>query len=250
MTNSYRAGDDRPTILHTVDLGKTWQSVVGDLPPNDPVEVVREDPVNPKLLYAGTHFGLFASFDQGAHWVRIGDVPSVRVDDIQIHPRTSDLVIGTHGRSIAILDDLVPLRELTPEIAAKPAHLFTVRSVIGAYLQPGFADANGKGIYRGTNPSEGALFTVWVKEFTGDEIKIAITKSTGQPVANLKAPGAPGFTRLNWDLRPTKDVSIEYGGDDPKRLLPAGDYSAELTFGSLKVKQTFDVDLAEGITPR
>jgi hypothetical protein len=159
-------------------------------------------------------------------------------------------VIGTHGRSIAILDDSTPLRELTLEIAAKPAHLFSVRSVTGAYLQPGFADWNGKGIYRGANPAEGALFTVWVKEFTGDEIKIAVTKSTGQPVANLKAPGAPGLTRLNWDLRPTKDVSIEYGGDDPKRLLPAGDYNAELTFGTLKVKQTFHVDLVEGITPR
>jgi photosystem II stability/assembly factor-like uncharacterized protein len=249
-TNAYRAGDDRPMILRTADLGKTWQPVMGDLPANDPVEVVREDAVNPKLLYAGTHFGFFASPDQGTHWVRIGDVPSVRVDDVQIHPRTNDLVIGTHGRSIAILDDSTPLRELTPEIAAKPAHLFSVRSVTGAYLQPGFVDSNGKGVYRGANPAEGALFTVWVKEFTGDEIKIAVTKSTGQPVANLKAPGAPGLTRLNWDLRPTKDVSIEYGGDDPKRLLPAGDYNAELTFGTLKVKHTFHVDLAEGITPR
>src|SRR5438309_418082 len=249
-TNAYRAGDDRPMILRTVDLGKTWQPVVGDLPANDPVEMVREDPVNPKLLYAGTHFGLFASFDEGTHWVRIGDVPAERIDDIQIHPRTADLAIATHGRSIAILDDTLPFREFTSEIATKPAHLFTVRSVIGAYLQPGFADSNGKGVYRGQNPPEGAIFTVWVKEFTGDEIKIAVTKSTGQPVANLKAAGAPGFTRLNWDLRPTKDVSIEYGGDDPKRLLPAGDYNAELTFGTLKVKQTFHVDLAEGITPR
>ena len=249
-TNAYRAGDERPVILRTVDLGKTWQSVTGDLPANASLEVVREDPVNPKLLYAGTHFGLFASFDQGNHWVRIGDVPSVRVDDIQVHPRTSDLVIGTHGRSIAILDDTTPFREFTPEIAAKPAHLFSVRSVTGAYLQPGFVDSNGKGIYRGKNPDEGVLFTVWVKEFTGDEIKIAVTKSTGQPVANLKTPGAPGFMRLNWDLRPTKDVSVEYGGDDPKRLLPAGDYTAELTFGKTKIKQNFHVDLAEGITPR
>jgi photosystem II stability/assembly factor-like uncharacterized protein len=249
-TSAYTAGDDRPVILRTADLGKTWQSATGDLPTNGPVEVVREDPVNPKLLYAGTHFGLFASFDQGTHWIRIGDVPPVRVDDVQIHPRTNDLVIATHGRSIAILDDVMPFREFTPEIAAKSAHLFSVRSVTGAYLQPGYVDSNGKGIYRGANPAEGALFTIWVKEFTGDEIKIAVTKSTGQPVANLKAPGAPGFTRLNWDLRPTKDVSIEYGGDDPKRLLPAGDYNAELTFGQLKVKQTFHVDLAEGITPR
>jgi photosystem II stability/assembly factor-like uncharacterized protein len=249
-TSTYRTGDDRPMILRTADLGKTWQPVVGDLPANAPVEVVREDLVNPKLLYAGTHFGLSASFDQGTHWIRIGDVPAVRVDDVQIHPRTSDLVIGTHGRSIAILDDTVPFRELTPEIAAKPAHLFSVRSVTGAYLRPDFADWNGKGVYRGANPPEGALFTVWVKDFTGEEIKIAVTKSTGQPVANLKAPGAPGFTRLNWDLRPTKDVSIEYGGDDPKRLLPAGDYTAELSFGTLKMKQNFHVDLAEGITPR
>jgi photosystem II stability/assembly factor-like uncharacterized protein len=249
-TSAYRAGDDRPMILRTADLGKTWQPVVGDLPANAPVEVVREDLLNSKLLYAGTHFGLFASFDQGTHWIRVGDVPAVRVDDVQIHPRTSDLVIGTHGRSIAILDDTVPFRELTPEIAAKPAHLFSVRSVTGAYLSAGYADSNGKGVYRGTNPPEGALFTVWVKDFTGEEIKIAVTKLTGQPVANLKAPGAPGFTRLNWDLRPTKDVSIEYGGDDPKRLLPAGDYTAELTFGALKMKQNFHVDLAEGITPR
>jgi hypothetical protein len=182
--------------------------------------------------------------------VRIGDVPPVRVDDIQIHPRTADLAIATHGRSIAVLDDSTPFREFMPEIAAKPAHLFSVRSVTGAYLQPGFVDSNGKGIYRGQNPAEGALFTVWVKEFTGDEIKISITKSTGPPVANLKAPGTPGFTRLSWDLRPGKDVSIEYGGDDPKRLLPAGDYNAELTFGTNKMKQSFHVDLAEGITPR
>jgi len=249
-TNGYRTGDDRPSILQTADLGKTWNSVTGDLPPADPVEVVREDPVNPRLLYAGTHFGVFASFDQGEHWVRIGDVPSVRVDDIQIHPRTSDLVIATHGRSIAILDDSVPFREFTSEIAANPAHLFSVRSVTGRYLQPGFVDSNGKGIYRGENPAEGALFTVWLREFTGDEVKIAVTTPTGQPVANLKALGTPGFTRLNWDLRATKDVRVEYGGEKPERFLPAGDYTAELTFGTTKMKQSFHVDLAEGITPR
>jgi photosystem II stability/assembly factor-like uncharacterized protein len=249
-TNAYRTGDDRPMIMRTSDLGKTWTSVIGDLPANDPVEVIREDLVNPKVLYAGTHFGVFASFDQGSHWVRIGDVPPVRIDDIQVHPGTSDIVIATHGRSIAVLDDSTPFREFTPEIAAKPAHLFSVRNVTGAYLQPGFVDSNGKGGYRGKNAEDGAPLTVWVKEFTGDEIKIAITKANGQPVANLKSPGAPGFTRLNWDLRPSKDFSTEYGGDDPKRLLPSGDYNAELTFGTTKVKQTFHVDMADGITPR
>lgn len=249
-TSAYRAGDDRPSILRTADGGKTWQSVTGDLPASGPVEVIREDPGNPRLLYAGTHFGLFASFDQGTHWIKIGDMPPVRVDDLQIHPRTSDLVVATHGRSIGILDDIRPLRELTPEIAAKPAHLFNVRPVNGAYLLPGFGDWNGKGVYRGQNPPDGAVFTVWVKEFTGDEIKIAVANANGQPVANLKAPGVAGMTRLNWDLRPTEDMTTKYGGDDPKKLLPAGDYTAELSFGKEKVKQTFHVDIAEGITPR
>ncbi|MEY2557531.1 MAG: hypothetical protein QOE34_956 [Verrucomicrobiota bacterium] len=249
--NAYRVGDDRPMIVRTADGGKTWQSVVGEgLPASAPVEVVREDPVNPRLLYAGTHFGLFASVDQGGHWMKIGDMPAVRVDDLQIHPRTNDLVIATHGRSIGILDDTRPLRELTPEIAAKPAHLFSVPNAMGAYVTPGFAEWNGKGVYRGQNPPEGALFTVWVKEFTGDEIKISITNAAGQPVANLKAPGVMGMTRLNWDLRPTEDVLTKYGGEDPKKLYPSGDYTAELSYGKTKMKQTFHVDIAEGINTR
>jgi photosystem II stability/assembly factor-like uncharacterized protein len=248
--SAYRLGEDRPMIARTFDGGKTWTNISGDLPGNDPVETVREDPVNPKLLYAGTHFGLFASFDQGTHWVRVGDMPPVRVDDLQIHPRTFDLAIATHGRSIYVLDDSRPFRELTPEIASKPAHLFSVRPVNGAYSPSGFSEWNGKGVYRGANPAEGALFTVWVKEFTGDEIKIAITNASGAPVANLKSPGVAGFTRLNWDLRPTEDVLTKYGGDDPKKLMSSGDYTAELSFGPNKMKQTFHVELAQGITPR
>jgi photosystem II stability/assembly factor-like uncharacterized protein len=248
--NAYRLGDDRPMIVRTADAGKTWTNVTGDLPANAPVEVIREDPVNPKLLYAGTHFGLFASFDQGSHWVRVGDLPPVRVDDVQLQPRTFDLVIGTHGRSIYVLDDARPFREFTPEIASKPAHLFSVRPANGVYMLSGFSESNGKGVYRGANPTEGALFTVWVKEFTGDEIKIAVTNAIGTPVANLKAPGVAGFNRLNWDLRPTEDVLTKYGGEDPKKLIGSGDYTAELTFGQTKMKQSFHVDIAEGITPR
>ena len=251
VTNAYRSGDDRPFILRTADLGATWQSVTGEgIPPNDPVEVVREDPVNSKLLYAGTHFGLFASFDGGGHWERIGDLPNVRMDDLQIHPRTGDLVIATHGRSIDILDNTGPYRELTPEVMAKSAHLFTIPAARGFYLLSGFADWNGKGTYRGENPPEGALLTFWVKGFTGDEVKIAITNAAGQPVANLKAAGTPGLNRLNWDLRPTEDVRIKYGGDDPKKFVPSGEYTAELSYGKEKMKQTFRVEIAAGITTR
>nr|MBA3651157.1 hypothetical protein [Chthoniobacterales bacterium] len=251
VTNAYRAGDDLPVILRTADMGQTWQNITGGgIPPNDPVEVVRQDPVNPSLLYAGTHFGLFTSIDGGAHWVRLGNLPNVRVDDLQIHPRTADLVIATHGRSIEILDDTRPLRELTPEVMAKPAHLFTIAPARGFYRLTGFADWNGKGVFRGENPPEGALLTFWVKEFNGDEVKIAIANAAGQPVANLKARGAPGLNRVNWDLRPTEDVRVKYGGDDPQKFVPSGEYTAELSYGKEKSKQTFLVEIAEGITTR
>ncbi|HEY2712239.1 MAG TPA: hypothetical protein VGI60_06970 [Chthoniobacterales bacterium] len=250
-TNAYRSGDDRPFILRTADLGQTWQNMAGEgLPPNDPLEVVRQDPVNPDLLYVGTHFGLFASFNGGGRWVQVGDLPNVRVDDLQIQPRTNDLVIATHGRSLAILDDTRPFRELTPQVLAEPAHLFPIATARGFYLLSGGADWNGKGVYRGENPPEGALITFWVKSFTGDEVKIAITNSSGQPVANLKAPGSPGMNRVCWDLRPTEDVRIKYGGDDPKKFVPSGDYIAELSYGREKMKQTFHVEIAEGITTR
>src|SRR5438045_9542780 len=106
-------------LARTSDGGKTWTNIAGDFPANDPVEAIREDPVNPKLLYAGTHFGLFASFDQGGHWVRAGDFPPVRVDDLQIHPRTFDLVIATHGRNICVHDTKRPCPELQPENYSK-----------------------------------------------------------------------------------------------------------------------------------
>jgi len=251
VSNAYRKGDDRPFILRTADMGQTWHSVVGQgIPSNDPVEVVREDPVNSNLLYAGTHFGLFASFDSGGHWLRVGDLPNVRVDDLQIHRRTADLVIATHGRSIDILDDIRPFRELTPEVMAKPVHLFAIAPARGFYLLSGFADWSGKGTFRGENPPEGVLLTFWVKDFTGDELKIAITNSAGQPVANLKAAGAPGLGRVNWDLRPTEDVRTKYGGDDPKKFVPSGEYTAEMSYGKEKMKQTFRVEIAEGIITR
>ena len=139
---------------------------------------------------------------------------------------------------------------MTPEVAAQPAHLFSVRAVEGAYRLPGFSDWDGKGSYHGDNPAEGALFTVWVKDFTGDEIKLKVTNSEGQTVANLKAPGAPGLVRLNWDLRPTPDVLVKYGGDDPKKLVPTGDYTVELSYGETHAKQTFHAKVAQGIEAR
>jgi photosystem II stability/assembly factor-like uncharacterized protein len=247
--DAHRAGVMAPLAFRTADGGQTWQSIASNLPADGPVKVVREDPRNPSVLYAGTEFALFASLDRGASWTRFGGLPTVAVDDIQVQPRDGDLVAATHGRSVYVIDDVRPLQELTPEVRAKAAHLFPVRPATATNLMPGFADSNGAAVYRGENPPEGAILTFWIKEYTGDPVKIAIASATDQPVANLSAPGVPGLGRVVWDLKPTKDVLTEYGGEGQK-FVPTGDYKVTLSYGSAKETQTVKVEVAPGVETR
>lgn len=243
----YRAGDDAPYIYRMAQWGKDWTRLSGDLAPNNAAIVVREDPVNPRLLYAGTEFGLFVSLDGGTHWSKFGGLPPIRIDDLKIHPRDADLVVGTHGRSLYVVDDTRPLRELTPEVMTRDAHLFSIRPVHGRYVWPGWEDSLGKGWFKGENPPEGALLTVWVREFTGEKFTVTITNARGQPLARFEQPAVPGLTRLNWDLRVAKEYRGEYMGDQADRLVEPGEYTAELEFKALKTKQSFTVTIEPGI---
>ncbi len=245
----YRDGDDAPYIYRMAGLGKEWTRLTGGIPGNDPAIVVREDPVNRNLLYAGTEFGLYTSLDAGKGWVKAGGLPAVRIDDLKVHPREGDLVIATHGRSLYVLDDTRPLRELTPEVAAKESHLFSIRAAHGRYLLSGSEEEGGKGQFRGQNPPEGALLTVWIREFTGEKFTLTIASAPGQTVAKFEQAASPGLTRLHWDLRPGKDYRVEYGGDQSDRFVPPGDYTAELSYREMKMKQTFPVTVEEGLPP-
>ncbi|RVD67270.1 glycosyl hydrolase, partial [Mesorhizobium sp. M4A.F.Ca.ET.029.04.2.1] len=107
----YKLADYQPYLFRTRDGGRSWQSIVGDFPIGEITRVVRADPVRPGLLFVGTETGVFFSLDDGAHWARVaGGLPVVPVYDLKI--KGSDLVAGTHGRSLWILDDVAPLREL------------------------------------------------------------------------------------------------------------------------------------------
>lgn len=246
---SYPAGIYQPLAYRTADGGKTWSSIAGDLPPDGPVKVVREDLKNPDLLFAGTEFGLFVSLDRGVKWVKFGELPTVSVDDIVIHPRDRDLVIATHGRSLYIVDDITPLEELTAEVQSKPVFLFPPRPAFGYYPFDGWVDSGGGAVYRGANPPLGALISFYVKEYTGDQVKISITNSEGRTVANLSAPGTPGFGRVSWDLKPTKDLLNDYGGQGQK-FMTSGEYTVTLTYGKLKESQKLRVNIAAGIETR
>jgi photosystem II stability/assembly factor-like uncharacterized protein len=247
--DAHRTGSYAPLAYRTADAGKTWQGIVGGLPSDQPVKVVREDVNNENLLYAGTEFGLFVSFDRGVQWVRYPEFPTVAVDDIAIQPRELDLVVATHGLSLFIVDDIRPLEEMTSEVRSKDAYLFAPRPAFGRNLLPGWAEESGTTVYRGANPPQGAILNVWVKEYTGAEIKVAISNAAGTPVADLRAPGAPGFNRLVWDLKPTKDLLNEYGGEGQKFVRP-GEYTVTLTYGKTKQTQKLKVEIAEGLETR
>ena len=111
--NNYRNNDFNNYLYRSTDGGNTWSSITGDLPPNRVVRIIREDTRNPSVLYVGTELGLFYSNDGGVHWVELkNNMPTVAFNDLLVHPRDNDLVLGTHGRGIWILDNVAALQEL------------------------------------------------------------------------------------------------------------------------------------------
>ena len=248
--SAYRSGNHAPLYYRTADLGKSWTSVAGNLPKDEPADVIREDPRNPDLLWAGTEYGLYASLDRGTTWTKVGEVPVAPVDDIAIHERDRDVVVATHGRSLWVVDDVTALQELTPETRGKALHLFPPRSAEARHLLPGWAEWNGVAHFRGENPPEGALLTFWLKEASAEPVKIAVTTADGRPVANLTAPSFAGLGRVSWDLKPTKDLRTEYGGLPAGRHVAPGEYRVTVTCGEARSSQTLKVTAAPGVETR
>ncbi|HUQ49370.1 MAG TPA: hypothetical protein VM056_01545 [Terriglobales bacterium] len=246
---AYRSGNFAPLAYRTGDGGKSWQSIASNLPADGPVKVVREDPVNPDLLFAGTEFGLFVSLDRGGSWTKFGDMPTVAVDDLQIHTRDRDLIIATHGRSIYISDDIRPLQEMTAETMSKELVLFQPKDGFARPIEDGFADWNGKAIFRGANPPPGVLISFFVKSFSGDPVRITIKNALDQPIAKLTAPGTAGLNRVAWDLKPTKDLIAEYGGEGAK-FVREGEYTITITQGKNKDTKKIKVVVAPGVETR
>ena len=167
--DNHKQGDFTPYLLRSDDRGRSWRSIVGDLPARHIVWSVAEDHVDPRLLFAGTEFGLFFSTDGGEQWIELtGGVPTVAFRDIALQRRHSDLVAASFGRGFFVLDDYAPLRHLNEERLAAEALLFPVRDAL-RYVPSVDLGVRGKGYqgsahYTAPNPPFGALITYFLRQ--------------------------------------------------------------------------------------
>ncbi len=239
--DNHKNGDFKPYLLKSTDAGKSWASIASNLPENGPVLAFVEDPVNPKLLFAGTEFGLWFTIDGGGKWIQLkGSFPTISVHDIVIQAREGDLVVGTFGRGIYILDDLRPLRVLKPEALDGQAVLYPVKKAL-LYVQAQPLGGRGKAsqgsaFYIAENPPFGAVFTYYLKDKlktlkekrqeaekeaakknatapypTPDQLRaeaqepapavfLTVADASGKPVRRISATNAQGMNRVAWDL--------------------------------------------------
>jgi photosystem II stability/assembly factor-like uncharacterized protein len=240
--NNYRNDDFKNYIYKTTDFGKTWKSVEGDLPPNRVARTLREDPKNPDLLYLGTEFGLFISIDGGNHWAELkSNMPTLPFNDLVIHPRNNDLVLGSHGRGVWILDHVNALQEMTPEVLKNSAALFSISEAqIINYSRDGAH--TGDMYYRGENPDFGAALDYYLKDsVSADIISLKIYDSQGNSVSEVKAKNKAGLHRIMWDLRYQNDQAGSGRSRMSGPYVNPGLYTAKLNVNGEEYEQKFRV---------
>ena len=246
--DGHRTDDVRPHLLVTRDYGRTWTSIAGDLPSDGPVKVVREGHSNPKLLFAGTEFGLYVSLEGGSRWMKFGELPTVAVDDLVIHPRDHDLVVGTHGRSVYVVDDIMPLEHWTPSVPRDSVTLFPPRPAYGFHYRT-LSGLWGQRMFSARNPARGASLDYFVVEDIGEEVSLAIADSTDKVVRRLSGPGSVGLHRVVWDLQagePRERIPRGEYGNQPV-FVASGRYAVKLTYGKAREqKHPLTVEIEPG----
>jgi hypothetical protein len=247
--DNHASDDYHNYLFRSPDYGRTWTSIAGNLPADRVVKAVHEDLRNPDLLFAGTEFGLYVSFDRGGHWVRLGaNLPTVPVNDFVIHPRDHDLVLATHGRGIWILDNIQALEELTPKVLEAPAHLFVPEPArMVRFTNP--KAHQGDMVFRGANPPAGAIIDYYLRD-EGESPALAVYGADGALVRSLETTAARGVNRVVWDLRhaPFEGEGESQGPPDRRSsrlqgpLVVPGAYRIRLSVGGQTMEQTLSVD--------
>ncbi|MCX7908930.1 MAG: glycosyl hydrolase [Ignavibacteria bacterium] len=238
--DNHKNADFKPYVLMTTDLGKTWQSISSNLPENGSVYTIIEDYIDPNLLFVGTEFGLFATTNRGKDWIKIkGNFPTIAVRDLEIQRKENDLVVGTFGRGIYILDDITFMRNLNDStLLEKEAIIFPIKPAL-IYNEDDSRrkEDQGSSFWRAENPPFGATFTYYLRDeyktrkqlrkerekkleeenkpvyypsfdsLTAEDLEqkplliFKIYDEFGNTVRTLSTSPKKGFNRITWDLR-------------------------------------------------
>ena len=279
--DNHQNADFKPYLLKTTDAGRTWVSLGANLPKNGPVWAIAEDHVNPNLLFVGTEFGLYFSIDGGQKWIQLkGGLPTIAVRDLVIQKRENDLVVGTFGRGIYILDNYTPLRTLKPEMLRQEAAVFPVKDALMYIQSQPLGGRNksfqGESFFTADNPPFGATVTWYLKDAlktrkekrqeaekeaekknapvgwpTGDQLRaeeeedapaivVTITDANNRVVRRLTGPVTAGMQRLTWDLR---DPAANLSAPPP----PDADFDFEPPSGPLVMPGTYKALVAKRV---
>jgi photosystem II stability/assembly factor-like uncharacterized protein len=246
-------GDMKPYLYKTSDYGKTWKALpVQDNGVRGYSHVIKEDTVKPNLLFLGTEFGLWVSIDGGEHWAQYkgSDFPAVAVRDVAVHPRASDLVLGTHGRGIWIIDDISPLRLLTPEVMSQAATFITARPAV-QYVEAQGGWPEGDETFVGPARPNDALITYYQKgrHIYGD-LKIEVFDQQGKLLDRFSGSKHRGLNRALWPMRLSPPIlppaaSASFGAVQGPKVVP-GIYTVKMTKGD----QTYTTQLNVVTDPR
>jgi hypothetical protein len=274
----HRLDDNGPHVFRTHDFGGTWREISLGIAANAYVHAVREDVQRRGLLFAGTELGVYVSFDDGDHWQPLQlNLPVTPIHDLVIHG--SDVIVATHGRSFWILDDIAPLRQLTPEIGSRDTHLFAPEIAFRVRRSVNVDTPLPVEVPAGANPPAGAILDYFLKTEPAGDITLEIHDGHGilvrrfssadKPVEPPKPPAitsgwfrptpalskSPGMHRFTWDLRyapspllqPDYSMSIAFGMDTPPvpeaTLVLPGRYEVRLTVAGQVLQQWLDVKM-------
>ncbi len=200
--NNYQRGDFKPYVMKSVDRGKTWTSIAGNLPARSGAWSIVQDHVKGELLFVGLEFGVYFTTDGGTSWTQLkGGLPTTQARDIAIHKRENDLVVGSFGRGAYVLDDYTPLRDVTAEALGQEAVLFALRD---AYQYDELGQVRAAwGDPATPNPPFGAVFTYYVGKpaASGTSLVLVVSDATGKQVRRLDLSNGPGVHRIAWNLR-------------------------------------------------
>ena len=246
-------GDMAPHVYRTTDYGKSWTALPAEAAGvRGYAHVIKEDPINEKLLFLGTEFGLWISVDGGQQWAQYKGrgFPAVAVRDIVVHPRNSDLILATHGRGIWIVDDISPLRKLTPQLLRAEAGFLPAPNVV-QWMETGGGWAEGDATFNGPNrPTDAAIMYYQKSRHIYGDLKIEVFDSQGKLVGTVAGSKHRGINRAAWTMhvKPPKvppAASAAFSASVGPRVIP-GVYTVKMTKGD----QVYTTKLNVVLDPR